>query len=60
MCVCVCVSSIRLEFNSEECQYYTELDAVKLVGKAQTGTYLYQKDSIGLGFVIVITTNIKS
>ena len=26
------ISLIRLEFNSEDCDYYTELDAVKLVG----------------------------
>jgi len=28
---------IRLEFNSEGCDYYTELDAVELVGKLPSG-----------------------
>ena len=28
----IIISLIRLEFNSEECEYYTELDAVKLIG----------------------------
>ena len=28
----IIISLIRLEFNSEDCEYYTELDAVKLVG----------------------------
>ena len=26
------ISLIRLEFNSKDCEYYTELDAVKLIG----------------------------
>ena len=28
---------IRLEFNSEGCGYYTELDAVELVGHSPSG-----------------------
>ena len=32
-----CRSLIRLEFNSEGCGYYTELDAVELIGKAPSG-----------------------
>ena len=30
-----------MEFNSEGCGYYTELDAVELVGKSPSGTYVY-------------------
>lgn len=30
-------SLIRLEFNSEGCGYYTELDAVELIGKTPSG-----------------------
>ncbi len=30
-------SLIRLEFNSLECQYYTELDAVELTGDKKNG-----------------------
>ena len=33
---------IRLEFNSVECQYYTELDAVELIGqKPKKGTNIH-------------------
>ena len=39
MCSFIC-RLIRLEFNSEGCGYYTELDAVELVGKLPSGTYI--------------------
>ena len=40
ICIPLPDSLIRLEFNSEECEYYTELDAVEMVGEDPESEYI--------------------
>ena len=44
---CVCFSLIRLEFNQQHLNYYTELDAVILYGKPAHRTSVEQKNAVG-------------
>ncbi|XP_065897557.1 F-box/LRR-repeat protein 4-like [Dysidea avara] len=47
---------IRLEFNSEGCGYYTELDAVELIGRAPS--ILTKIKNRGEGFLSTLTTKL--